>query len=217
MSLFYYVCCAALLTSPLFSENTLEYTSATNGKNVSTDWSVKSEPDHLAITGKTSDGSTAELQTSNSYQLEIFKQNDPIKGYDLIASRKGNTLTITGLVKQDRKTKVYDIGGTPWVQEFAFGFRDFLKKKETEYKFEILHPKDFDIHDMIATKEYVEDLTINGKAYKAQKLKITLQGFKKRFWKAEVWYDLETLQLLRYKANEGPGTPVTETILIGSS
>jgi len=217
MSLFYYVCCAALLTSPLFCKETLQYTSATDGKNVSTDWSITKEQDHLVISGKSSDGSTAEIQTSDSYQLEIFKQKDPNKGYDLTASRKGNTLTVTGLVKQDPKTKVYDIGRTPWVQEFAFGFRNFLKDKETEYKFEILHPKDFDIHDMIATKEYVEDLTINGKTYKAQKLKITLQGFRKRFWKADVWYDLETLELLRYKANEGPGTPITETILIGSS
>ena len=69
---------------------------------------------------------------------------------------------------------------------------------------------------MIATKDYVEDLSINGKSYKAQKLKITLQGFKKRFWKAEVWYDLQTLELLRYKANEGPGTPITEINLTGS-
>jgi hypothetical protein len=70
---------------------------------------------------------------------------------------------------------------------------------------------------MIATKLDVEDLTINGKIYNAQKLKITLQGFKKRFWKAEVWYDTATHLMLRYKANEGPGTPITDTIFLRAS
>ncbi len=103
------------------------------------------------------------------------------------------------------------------MQEFVFGFKDFLVSNDREYKFEILNPQDLDMHDMIAIKEYVEELKIDNATYVAQKVKITLQGFKRRFWRAEAWYDTKTQRLLRYKANEGPGTPITETLFIGNS
>jgi len=45
--------------------------------------------------------------------------------------------------------------------------------------------------------------------YRAQKVKVTLDGFYKKFWKAELWYDTKSHNLLYYKANEGPSTPYT--------
>ena len=203
-----------ILSSKLPSNETLSYQSVTEKKAIDTEWKVESIPTGFNIEGISSNKSTAYLITDKDFFLENFIQIDPNKGYDIEAKRSGNTLTIISKDKKGQRTKTYDIGSTPWVQEFTFGFKDFLASKKKEYKFEILHPKNLELHDMIATKDVLEDVTIDGIEYATQKLKITLQGFKKRFWKAEVWYDTTTKNLIRYKANEGPGTPMTELLFI---
>ena len=52
------------------------------------------------------------------------------------------------------------------------------------------------------------------KTFDARKLKITLTGFfKSMFWKAQLWYDIKTNVLVKYKANEGPDTPTTKVTI----
>jgi len=213
MHLPYFVTAAILFASSLFSAETLHYISTTAGKKITTEWTIEEKEDKLHITGKSSDDSISILETSKDYLLENFTQKEPQKGYDIYASQKGPLLTVTGKVAQNTKTKSYTID-TPWVQEFTFAFKDFLASNKSEYKFEILRPEDLEIHDMIAIKEYIEELKIDEILYTTQKMKITLQGFKRRFWKAEVWYDTVTHKMLRYKANSGPGTPITETVFV---
>lgn len=207
-------CWLFILAVPIWSEQTLNYESITAKKTTSTQWNVTEKEKKLEIKGISSDKSYSTLVTQLNYTLDSFEQKDPNKGYDLKANREGKVLTVTGLVKKVNQTKQYQIGTTPWVQEFAFGFKDFLSSNNREYKFEILQPQTLDMFDMIATKENIEELRIDSNVYEAQKMKITLQGFRKRFWKAEAWYDIKTHRLLRYKANEGPGTPITDTILL---
>ena len=108
------------------------------------------------------------------------------------------------------------LGKLPWIQEFKFGFQPFLKSQDKELPFTIVYSKDTTLHDMIATKEKIEKVTVGSKTYETQKLKITLQGFKKRFWKAEAWFDLETNLMVKYTSNEGPGTPSIEVTLLPS-
>ncbi|MBM3207444.1 MAG: hypothetical protein FJZ57_02405 [Chlamydiae bacterium] len=214
MSTKWQILLSIILSSKLLSNETLCYQSVTEKNAIDTEWKIESVSTGFNIEGISSNKSTSSLKTDKDFFLENFIQKDPAKGYDIEAKRTGSTLTISAKDKKGQRTKTYDIGSTPWVQEFTFGFKDFLNSKKNEYKFEILHPKNLEIHDMIATKESLEDVTIDGKEYNTQKLKITLQGFKKRFWKAEVWYDTTTKNLIRYKANEGPGTPITELIFI---
>lgn len=202
--------------SSLFSSETLHYVSNTAGKKITTVWTIEENGSKLHITAKSSDDSISILETTKDYTLENFSQKDPKKGYDFSASQKGALLTATGKIGQDTKTKSYTID-TPWIQEFTFAFKDFLKSNKSEYKFEILRPEDLEMHDMIAIKENIEELKIDDTLYTTQKMKITLQGFKRRFWKAEVWYDTATHKMLRYKANSGPGTPITETVFVKKS
>ena len=70
---------------------------------------------------------------------------------------------------------------------------------------------------MQASKEGTERVKFNEKCGKREvlKVKISLTGFKKIFWKAELWFDQETGDLLKYRANEGPNTP-TSTITLFS-
>ena len=89
----------------------------------------------------------------------------------------------------------------------------FLKGKNRNISFHLVSPKDFDIHELVATKELDEVLEIGEKKYHTQRIKITLTGFKRSFWKAQAWFDKESHLLVRYRSNEGPGTPHTETTI----
>lgn len=199
----------------IFCEQSLEYVSITEGKENKTNWNIqKTESGFEALSSSLPSHEKTTIQLSPTYTLFQIEQENPVKAQTFKAHRENDLLITSCVVKQKSKTKTHKIGQKAWVQEFTFGFKDFLASSDREYKFEILHPQNLDMHDMIAIKQYEEDLTIDGTAYKALKMKITLQGFKGKFWKADAWYDRETHRLLRYRANEGPGTPITETLFL---
>ena len=68
---------------------------------------------------------------------------------------------------------------------------------------------------MIALKQGPDQINLNGKLFPAVKVKITLRGFRKMFWHADLWFEEGTGDLLKYEANEGPHTP-TSTITLFS-
>ena len=70
------------------------------------------------------------------------------------------------------------------------------------------------MYNMVAVKESNENIKINNENRPTKKVKITLQGIKKFFWSAQLWYDEKTNDLLKYVANEGPGTPTSTITLI---
>ena len=51
---------------------------------------------------------------------------------------------------------------------------------------------------------------INNTKDNAQHLTVTLQGFKSHFWKADIWYDLKSKDLLKYVSDEGPGATLRQ-------
>ncbi len=195
-----------------FSDGKMVYDSCTAGVSTKTDWTIVSKEDKVFLDGKNA-RSDIKIECSPTYSLlRYFEKTGSIRELDI--RKEGPTLLIKSKDKGKERTKSYKIGDTPWVQEFKFGFREFLKGNLTEYSFYIVNPKDLDVHEMIATKEGVEQIDVRGTKYTARKIKVTLKGFKKRFWKAYVWFDQGPLHMVRYLANEGPGTAYTETDLV---
>ena len=110
--------------------------------------------------------------------------------------------------------KTYHLGQKLWLQDFNFALKPFVESAKTTLKFNIINPDDFSLVEMIASKIDTGKLTIDGKEYQAQKINLTLPGFKSMFWSAEMWYDLQEKNMLMFKANEGPGTPLTTIIFV---
>ncbi len=184
------------------------YLSILNGEKTNTQWTLHEDANKIEVSGQNR-GNDVKLKYSQAFDLHYFIEKEP-KDQLFEIQREGTNLS----VKNQEKVKVLSIGNTPWIQEFKFGFKPFLTSKKQEISFVIVYKKDTTIHDMTATKEKIERIIINEKPYETQKLKITLKGFKKRFWKAEAWFDLETKLLVKYRSNEGPGTPYVEVTLI---
>jgi hypothetical protein len=198
-----------------FSDQKITYQSVTAGEKTTAEWNVKVVDSNLQITAL-SKGSDITMECSSDYFLKSY--TEVVKQDRLLSiTKEGAVLVVNSQDKGKQKLKSYKIGNTPWVQEFKFGLQTFLKASDKTYNFYILNPKDLALHEMIATKEAEEVLEIGDKKYTTQRLKITLTGFKKKFWKAYAWFDKADQVLVKYRANEGPGTPYTETTLIDNA
>ena len=194
----------------LWSDQTITYQSSLEGTHTQTKWSLAETLKQVEIFGQNR-GNEIQLKYSPTFDLIRYFEKDSKKPVFEI-QKDGDVLSI----KNNAKSKTLKLGKLPWIQEFKFGFQPFLKSKDKELPFTIVYNKDTTLHDMIATKEKIEKVTVGDKIYEAQKLKITLQGFKKRFWKAEAWFDLKTNLMVKYTSNEGPGTPPMEVTLLPS-
>lgn len=203
-----YFLSALLACSICWSSQTITYQSSLEGKDSQTEWKIADEESKIAISGF-SKGNDIQLEYSPSFNLEHYVETDP-SSHLFEIYKSGNILE----VKNKAKSKSLKLGNLPWIQEFKFGFQPFLKSSNQEQSFAIVYSKDTTIHEMVATKEIIESIVVDGKPYQAQKLKVTLKGFKKRFWKAEAWFDVETNLMVKYRSNEGPGTPHIEVTLI---
>jgi hypothetical protein len=191
---------------------TLVYNTSSEGTKTPTEWSIAVEEQKVEIHGQNKN-SNLQLEYSPLFTLQRYLEEhkqDKTKLLEVV--RKENNLFVS---QNKNATKILKLPNIPWIQEFKFGFKPFLEQtNQKEYSFCIVYAKDISLHEMIATKEKIEPLEVEGKSYEAQKLKITLKGFKKKFWKAEAWFDTKTHLLLKYKANEGPATPITEVTLL---
>jgi hypothetical protein len=188
---------------------TLVYTKETGGVEITTTYTVDQDHDQYHVQGANKD-QTTEILSAIPYKALSFSYTSKKNSDQYTFVLKEATLTADGIVKGEKLHAVYKIArNSAWIQEFEFGFLPFLTSNKKSLDFDILHPKNFKLHKMTAKKHKIETLRIGEASYQAQMVTITLQGFKSMFWKAQLWYDTVSHNLLMYKANEGPHTPTT--------
>lgn len=186
----------------------LVYQSTTKGESIQTRWEMYEKE------GKTfMEGIKKERKTDLIYSADgsLLQFTEKVGTEDFLSIEKvGPCLIVKSHQKGKDKILSHKIGDKPWLQEFNFGLQNFIKQKTKVLEFYIIYPKDLSMQEMVVTKEIVEEIEVAGKKQQAQKVKITLTGFKKQFWKAQAWFDLTTGLLVQYRANEGPRTPYTD-------
>lgn len=190
------------------SEQTMIYHEKTGDQTLKTVWTVKREKNELDIEAQNKN-KTKIISASVPYKTISFKMVSHKNSNRYLFERKGSKLEASGKLQGKELSHTYDIGEKNWVQEFELGLGPFLKSSSKTFKFVILNPKNFKLHPMVATKLGEDEVTIDGKTHKSEKIKVTLQGLKSIFWKAQIWYNPETHDMLLYKANQGPHTPTT--------
>jgi len=194
------------------------YKEVVDGNAVQTEWFSKPLDNMIELEG-ISPKTKTQITCSNDYIInkityESHKGKTP-KEYS--CKRDGSALKISSHSEDHQIEKIYQIGKSAWIQEFGFGLRPFVQSGYKSYKFCIINPKDYSLNQMVAKKERVELIDVNDKTYKAQKVKITLQGFKSLFWTAYAWFDTASGDLLMYRGNKGPNTPTSVITLSSSS
>lgn len=190
------------------SASSLTFDKDVGGKKTQIDWLIEHKDKVIEILGQADQKKTEIICDLNYYIASYFSEESSktdifkvVRQDDQLIAERGS-----GAAKIQ---KTYNIAGKTWVQDFSFGLRPFFASTKSDYKFEIINPKDLIMRTMVAMKEEIDMKTFNGIQYRARRVRVTLDGFYKKFWKAELWYDTKTYNLLYYKANEGPATPYT--------
>jgi hypothetical protein len=129
------------------------------------------------------------------------------KGETLHIARQSDQITITATRHGETKTKTHKGVKEPWIQELYFGLKTFTLSRQPKLKYVSINPDDLSLVPMVLTRKEVE--TIDG--HRAQKLHMTVDGWKSRFWEAWSWTDPETGLLIQKKGNRGPLTPTIIT------
>lgn len=178
------------------------------GKKSQITWLIEEKNKLIEIIGD-ADNKKTEILCDLEFFIEKYVSLHESQSDIFSVIKTDNTLTVEKASGSSKTQKQYNIAGKNWVQDFSFGLRPFFVSNQSQYKFEIINPKDLVMRTMIATKEEIDMKTFNNVQYRARRVRVTLDGFYKKFWKADLWYDTKTFNLLYYKANEGPSTPYT--------
>ncbi|MCY3974998.1 MAG: hypothetical protein OXF02_05590 [Simkaniaceae bacterium] len=180
-----------------------------------TTWTVKNEKGLLRLHGKDGKGET-NVTVSPGPDTESFSYRETKSGSGYAIERDRTYVSVKKTDNGQTVEKRLYVGSTPWIQEFDFSLRPFILSSSPAFKFYIVHPEKLSLHHLVATKSSTSvPVRIGGKEYKAIPVTISLSGLKKFFWKADLMFEKTTGDLLTYRANDGPGTPVVTTVFSG--
>ncbi|MCP5506547.1 MAG: hypothetical protein H7A38_06660 [Chlamydiales bacterium] len=205
-----------LFVSTLFADVTYIYNKDVEGRESKTTWKLELKDDLLHIDGESLSGNT-KIVTNPERITQSFSHESKNGQEEYSIRREGPTLIARKNVNGEKTERRFKVGNDLWLQEFDFSFKPFIHSNFRELSFSIIHPKKLDLHDMVATKQGFEPLNLNGELKETLRVKVTLTGFKKMFWHADLWFDPQAGDLLMYKANEGPNTPTSVITLFSKT
>lgn len=189
-----------------------KFTEITASRHTQIIWQVTPQDNHTTL-----QVSQAALNyvTTTDESLNVLRcefTNDHAKTI-LTAARDKNTLILRGTFRGAPIEKKISIDEAPWYQPLSFSLSKFIKNRNTRITFWTINPDTLKAYKMQASKTGLpEILSISGKKYHAQKVKVNLTGMKGAFWHAYYWFELDTGSYLQYEGVNGPpGTPETRT------
>ncbi|MEM8727652.1 MAG: hypothetical protein AAGE99_02950 [Chlamydiota bacterium] len=202
-SLLFYL---GFIVSSTWGKTTYIYDKDVEGRKSKTTWIVTLEGDDLRIGGENR-GEKTEIITTAERITKRFTHRSNDNDYTI--TLEGGRLKARKNVDHHLSARDFNLGTTLWAQEFNFSFQPFILSEDPVFTFSIIDPKKLELHDMIATKQSFEKIELYGRSQEAIKVKVTLTGFKKMFWHANLWFDPKSGDLVKYRATEGPNTPLT--------
>ena len=202
------------MISSAFAEATYIYSVDVDGRESKTTWILEfqEKEDILHIAGESQSGKIL-IVTTPERVTQSFSHHHKHRSDQYSIHREGTYLIANREVGGKKTQKQFHIGNENWVQDFDFCFKPFIHSNFRDFKFSIVHPKKLSLHSMVATKQGIDQIKVHGKVYDALKVTVALTGFKKMFWHADLWFDAQAGDLLKYIANEGPNTPLSTITL----
>lgn len=189
------------------------YKKEVQGNTTTSKWTITEKGHTYEMKGQSPVGKTTVIANKNLDTL-CFDVTTSSGGTGKMTKDKGMLYASKHTASGDEMHRSYKaLKSIPWIQELNFSFRPFILSNDKSFKFQIINPKNLSIHTLVSTKVGTEQLELHGTKYDTIRVKMTLTGFEKMFWGARVWYDSKTGDLVKYIANEGPGTPVSTLTL----
>jgi hypothetical protein len=129
---------------------------------------------------------------------------------DFIASRKGETIEITGRFKGQAIDKTLPIDDAPWYQATSLSLRQLATSEETHQVFWSIRYNTLKAHKVEAIKKGVESVASADGPKTLLHIRLSLTGLLSPFWKSDYWFSLPEFVFYRFKGPSGPpGAPMT--------
>lgn len=126
----------------------------------------------------------------------------------LVAERRGRTITICGCFEGKPMNKVLCIDDSPWYQATSLSMRGFIDSDETECIFWTIRLKTLNAYKIKAIKKEVEQFEAN--KVHLLRIRLTLPGVLAPLWKCDYWFDFPAGVFFRFQGPSGPpGSPTT--------
>ena len=168
-------------------------------------WDISTQNTTIIISGNTLLDSVYIESTSQGTQKWLNHRKH--KSITINAQQITQNIHIHETNSNQNTSKIIFIENYPWLQAPGFQLKSFILSDQQKLKFVLLKlPKMTPILMEIA-KVNEEPLTINGKTYNTIKTKMYPASFLRLFWKAPMWFDKQTGNILRYDGFiSGPGS-----------
>lgn len=135
---------------------------------------------------------------------------------EIRAERDASALRVYGNDSGKVIDVTYAIDERNWFQPMSFSLKGFLFSDEKRISFWTIRQDTLELLTIVAVKEGIENVEINGNLIPAFKVEVRLEGFLSPFWHGTYWYRQENGQFMKYRAVNGPpGTPETVITLVG--
>ncbi len=139
------------------------------------------------------------------WQLKSSKQHTDIK-----AVKKGETIDLEGEFLGQAVKKTISIDNCPWFQSISVSLKPVASSGISKIYFWFIRSDNLKAHKMVATKKELQDLRLDGYAFKARRVEIRPYGLLACFWKGECWFSEEGMFLKYRGLGWPPGSPDTE-------
>jgi hypothetical protein len=146
-----------------------------------------------------------------SLSLDVRDVNTRIEAW-----REGNTLFVGGTLNGRSMQRQYRLDDAPWFQVMSYSLQGFVLSNRRETEFRMLHPETFVAYKMTAVKEGLETISVRGRKFETQKIRLRIKGALSVFWHGDFWFRSGDGLLVFYRSLNGlPGSSETLVEYIG--
>jgi hypothetical protein len=198
----------------LFPQKTYVYEEITKENHNQITYTVENHPKAIIVKCKTKDH-VITSETTNDFLLKSCALKSKKEDFSYQLQRDHNILSLEAFINGKFVKKQYCVNNDLWVQDFTFDLKPFIMNaNEKKIHFFAINPQNLSLDKMIAKKENVEKIHVNGQDFDAQKVYLSYAGLKSMLWHATAWFDTANSKLIMYKCDDGPNSPILTQITL---
>ena len=204
--IFYKILISVIALSSITYATTINYLEILGqDKEFLSNWSIQTTDKTSIISGNTLLDHIY-IETKNG-STTVWKNKRKYEDSEIIAIRTEDKIKITGTQNNEPFEKELIIGKYPWYQTPGFLLEEFALSNEQTKQFIMLRITNHSPLLMEIKKDKEEIIKVNQTEYNAIKTYIYPASFLKYFWKAPMWFDINTGKVLKYDGLiGGPGS-----------
>lgn len=204
---------AAVLPAQLYGESrpSAHYSEVTGTTRETLASWQRTGPDGYLLTSVSSNGDRHEVFVDKRLRTQWWTFRSPSRGIDIRATRRGDTIDVTGRLDGRPIARTLEIDSAPWYQSIERSLEPLAHGREgMKELFWVVEPYTLIARKIQARRGGVAELSVEGRRTRTAEVTISLPGFLSLFWQSKYWFRLSDGKFVRFEGLHGPpGSPLT--------